>query len=54
MLAIEWFESNYIKLNQDKCHILLSGHKHEVMFAEIGHSKIWKSCAQKLFGIIID
>ena len=20
MLAIEWFESNYMKLNQDKCH----------------------------------
>ena len=40
--AIEWFESNYMKLNQDKCHFVLSGHKHEVMFAKIGHSKIWK------------
>ena len=20
MLAIEWFESNYMKLNKDKCH----------------------------------
>ena len=28
VLAIEWFESNYMKLNQDKCHFLLSGHKH--------------------------
>ena len=26
VLAIEWFESNYMKLNQDKCHFLLSGH----------------------------
>ena len=25
--AIEWFESNYMKLNQDKCQFLLSGHK---------------------------
>ena len=52
--AIEWFESNYIKLNQDKFHFLLSGHKHEVMFAKIGHSKIWGNCTQKLLGIIID
>ena len=48
------FESNYMKLNQDKCHFLLSDHKHEVMFAKIRHSKIWESCAQKLLGIIID
>ena len=32
MLAIEWFESNYMRLN-DKCHLLLSGYKHEVMWA---------------------
>ena len=43
-----------MKLNQDKCHFLLSGHKHEVMFAKIGHSKIWENCTQKLLGIIID
>ena len=43
-----------MKLNQDKCHFLLSGHKHEVMFAKIGHSKNWENCTQKLLGIIID
>ena len=26
-LAIEWFECNYIKLNQDKCHLLISEQK---------------------------
>ena len=26
-LAIVWFESNYMMLNQDKCHFLFSGHK---------------------------
>ena len=31
MLAIDWFESNYMKLNQDKCHFLLSAHKHEMI-----------------------
>ena len=29
--AIEWFENNYMKLNNDKCYLLLSGYKHEVM-----------------------
>ena len=28
-LAFEWFESNCMKLNQDKCHLLVSGYKHE-------------------------
>ena len=54
ILPIEWFESNYMKLNQDTCHFLLSGHKHEVMFAKIRHSKIWENCTQKLLRIIID
>ena len=36
MLAIEWFESKFMKLNEDKCPILLSGYKHEMMFANIG------------------
>ena len=28
-LAIEWFENNSMKLNDDKCHLLISGHKYE-------------------------
>ena len=47
MLAIEWFESNYMKLNQDKCHSLLSGHKQEMIQANIGQTKIWKSREKK-------
>ena len=35
VLAIEWFESNYMKLNNDKCHLLLSGYRHEVMLARV-------------------
>ena len=54
ILAIKWFESNYMKLNQDKCHFLFFDHKHELMFAKIGHSKIWENCTQELLGIIID
>ena len=52
--AVEWFENNFIKLNQDKCHLLVSGHKHETVWAKIGKTKIWESNKQKLFGAVID
>ena len=53
MLATGRFESNYMKVNGDKCHLLLSGYKYEVMWANIGQSQIWESKEQKLLGIII-
>ena len=34
-LAIEWFENNYMKLNEDKCHLLVAGHKYESLLAKI-------------------
>ena len=27
VLPVKWFECNYMKLNQNKCHLLMSGHK---------------------------
>ena len=53
-LAIEWFESNYMKLNQDKCHFLFPRHKYETLFVNVGETKIWESKQQKLLGILID
>ena len=53
-LAIEWFENNYMKLNSDKCHFLISGHKHEMVWTNIGESKILESQKQNLLGIVID
>ena len=43
LLAIEWFQGNCMKLNEEKCHLLISGHKHELFCANIGRSKIWES-----------
>ena len=54
LLAIEWFENNFMKLNEDKCHYLLSGYKHEMLCSQIGSSKIWESNEQKLLGVVID
>ena len=53
-LAVEWFENNFMKLNQDRCHLLVSGHKHETVWAKIGKRKILESNKQKLLGVIID
>ena len=35
-IHIHWFEDNYIKLNTDKCHLLIPGHKHEHQGTQIG------------------
>ena len=54
MLAIEWFESNYMKLNEDEYQFLLSGYKHEMMLTKVGQSRIWESEKQKLLDVTID
>ena len=43
-----------MKLNQDKCHLLVSGHKNENVLANIGSEKNWKSNKQKSLGLDID
>ena len=53
-LAIEWFENNSMKLNQDICHLLVSGFKYENVWAKIGNTTIWESKKQKLLGVEID
>ena len=53
-LPIEWFENNNMKLNQDKCHLLVSGYKNENAWANIRSEKIWKSNKQQLLGLDID
>ena len=53
-LAIGWFESSHMMLNQDKCHVLFSGHKYETLFVNVGETKIWDSKQQKLLGVLID
>ena len=43
-----------MKLNQDKCHLLVSGHKHDTVWAKLGGTKIWESNKQKLLGVAVD
>ena len=53
-LAIERFDCDYMKLNQDKYHLIISGHKSEAIWAKTGQTKIWENKNQKLLGVIID
>ena len=54
LLAIEWFQNNYMKLNESKCQILISGFKHDVIWANIGNNKVWEINEEKLLGLNID
>ena len=51
--ALFWFEANYMKLNTNKCHFLMSGPK-EHMWIKVGEEVIWESQEEKLLGITID
>ena len=54
LISIEWFDSNYMKLNSDKCHLLISGFKHQYHWIKVGDSIVWESSHEKLLGIDID
>ena len=43
-----------MKMNSDKCHLLVSSHKYELMIANIGDEQIIESNIFKLLGINID
>ena len=52
--AIMWFENNFMKLNKDKCHFMVSGNPYEHLFAKVGDELIWESTEEKLLGVTID
>ena len=43
-----------MKLNEDKCHLLVAGHRHETLWANIGETRIWESKNEQLLGLTID
>ena len=47
-IAIKWFENNYMKLNKEKCHFLIAGHKYEHFLINVGENQIWESQSEKL------
>ena len=43
-----------MKLNEEKCHLIIAGHKYENAWAMIGDARIWETQKQKLLGVNID
>ena len=54
LTAIVWFDNNFMKLNKDKCHFLVSGNTNEQLFAKVGDELIWESSKEVLLGVTID
>ena len=43
-----------MKMNPDKCNLLIAGHKWEHVWATVGDTKIWENDRVKLLGVTID
>ena len=54
MTVIDWFDYNYMKLNKEKRHYIIAGHKHEFTWVRVGDANIAERREQKLLVIIID
>ena len=53
-IAIEWFRTNYFKLNTDKCKLIVGGHKSHQISLRVGSSIVHEVNFVKLLGITID
>jgi hypothetical protein len=51
-----WFQNNFMMLNADKCHLLVTAPKDmvEQMYVSVGEHVIWESPQEKLLGLTID
>ena len=52
--VIIWFENNFMKLNEDKCHFLIAANTNEHLWVKVGNELIWESSEEKLLGVTID
>ena len=53
-LAIKWFSHNYVKLNAEKCEFLITGHRLEHLWLNVGETQVWEKSPVKFLGITID
>ena len=45
LILLEWFCANFMTLNDDKCHLLISGHKNEHIFTSLSDDTKWEENA---------
>ena len=53
-LAIKWFNHNHMKLNTEKCEFLITGHRFEHLWLDVGETQVWEKNQVKLLGVTID
>ena len=53
-ILIRWFQNNDLKMNEDKCHLLITNQDKDSILAHIGEEIIKNSQSEKLLGITID
>ena len=53
-LATHWFQDYYMKLNTDKCYLLLSGQKFKHQWVQIGKHMVWEENKIRLLAITIE
>ena len=52
--ALMWFDANYMKSNQSKCHFIFPSSSPEMFWIRVGEQVIWESRHEKLLGLGID
>ena len=54
-VALKWFADNFMKLNADKCHLIVLGQRcDESVTVKIGNTDVVNSSEEKLLGVNID
>ena len=53
-ILAKWFTENYMKLNEEKCHLMIFGNKSKDSVVAIGESTIKESKYEKLLGVTFD
>ena len=52
--CVIWFNNNYMKLNTDKCHLMIFGKNEDELSLKSGSDIITERKEEKLFGVIIN
>ena len=53
-MLVKWFSDNFLKLNDDKCHLMIFGDESTETTISIGNSRINESDNEKLLGVTFD
>ena len=52
--ALLWFDANYMKPNETKCHLLAPSRTPEMLWIQVGEQIIWESRQERLLGVMVD